>query len=628
MNDVIFEEPQIDVVEEKKKLEPITPNPSVKGGYFVIGNTPPSELFISEEFEEDERMIGDMVRDFCIKEVQEPFFNNGGKELIVTNPEDKAKVLAMLKRAGELGLCSVTIPEEYGGMGLNNKTNTLISYQLSNGFSFATTLGAQTSIGCLPLVYYGNEAQKQKYLPKIGTAEYVASYALTEPNAGSDANSGKTKAVLNEAGTHYILNGQKIWITNGGFADVYIVFAKIDDDAKLSAFIVERNFEGFSVGAEERKLGIKGSSTVQIFFDNCKVPVENLLGERQGGFKMALNILNGGRLKAGSGGTGGAENSLNRAISYTKERKQFGKSISDFGAIQYKIGNIAMQVFAVEAACFRVADLIDRKEAELLSNGASYNKAKIDAIREFAIEAAIIKVKGSELACFGVDEAIQMYGGMGYSAETGLGMGFRDSRITKIYEGTNDINAMLAVGELTKRAIMTKEIDLAGAGKKIPRFIASQMNPFRSKSIESEQDRIVQGLRNTFLFVSGMAGRKLKKKMVDEQEIILNLSTILQETFICDSALLKVKKLATKTGYPDSNRDEKLTIQKQMVQLYLYEAQEKSRKAALEAIASFATGKEKRRYNKMVNRMLTPFDINPKELRRNIAQYCIKNGKY
>ena len=625
MNDVIFDEPQVNAVQEKKNdLKPITPNPTVKGGYFVIGNTPPSEIFISEEFEEDERMMGDMVRDFCIKEVQEPFFSNGGKELIVTNPEDKAEVLAMLKRAGALGLCSVTIPEEYGGMGLNNKTNTLISYNLSHGFSFATTLGAQTSIGCLPLVYYGNEAQKQKYLPKIGTAEYVASYALTEPNAGSDANSGKTKAVLTEDGKNYLLNGQKIWITNGGFADIYIVFAKIDDDAKLSAFIVERDFVGFSVGAEEKKLGIKGSSTVQIFFDNCVVPVENLLGERQGGFKMALNILNGGRLKAGSGGTGGAEHSLNRAIKFTKERKQFGKAISDFGAIQYKIGNIAMQIFAVEAACFRLANLIDCKEAELLSNGASYNKAKIDAIREFAIEAAIIKIKGSELACFGVDEAIQMHGGMGYSAETGLGMGYRDSRITKIYEGTNDINAMLAVGELTKRAMMTKEIDLIGAGKKIPRFVAAQMNPFRSTSIESEQDRIVQGLRNTFLFVSGMAGRKLKKKLADEQEIILNLSTILQEAFICDSALLKVKKLATKTGYDAK----KLNIQEQMVQLYLYEAQEKSRKAALEAVASFTTGSEKRRYSRMVNRMLTPFDVNPKELRRNIAQYCIENGKY
>ncbi|MGB0862933.1 MAG: acyl-CoA dehydrogenase family protein [Saprospiraceae bacterium] len=620
MEELIFEKESIN---KEIKPTPIQPNPRVKGGYFVIGQTPPDELFISEEFEEDEQMVGELIRDFCIKEIQEPFFKNG-KELIVTNEKDKAEVLSILKKAGKLGLCGVSIPEEYGGMGLDFKTNTLISYNLAHGFSFATTLGAQTSIGCLPLVYYGNEAQKSKYLPKIATAEYVAAYALTEPNAGSDANAGKTKATLSEDGKNYILNGQKIWITNGGFADIYTVFAKIDNDKKLSAFIVERNFEGFSVGAEEKKLGIKGSSTVQIFFDNCKVPVENLLGKREGGFKMALNILNGGRIKAGSGGVGGAVNALDLSIKYTSERKQFNKSISEFGAIQYKIGNIATQIFAVESTCFRTANLIDQKEAELKSTGMVDNEAKVKAIREFAIEAAIVKVKGSELACFGVDEAIQMHGGMGYSAETGLGMGYRDARITKIYEGTNDINSMLAVGELTKRGVVTKELDLMGAGRKIPGFVASQMNPFRNQSIASEQNRVVQGLKNTFLFVSGMAGRMLKKKLIDEQEIILNLSTILQEAYVCDSVLLKIKKLQRKDGYDDK----KLAVQQKMVQLYLYEAQETARKAALEAVASFAEGRKKRTYTKMVNRMLKPLDINPKALRRIIAQYCIEQGKY
>jgi alkylation response protein AidB-like acyl-CoA dehydrogenase len=622
MDDVLFEEPQVQG-EVKKEHKKITPNPRVKGGYFVIGQTPPSELFIEEEFEEDQRMIGEMVKEFCIKEIQEPFFQRG-RELLITNPDDKAEMLAILKRAGELGLCGVSIPEEYDGMGLDFKTNTLISYNLAHGFSFATTLGAQTSIGCLPIVYYGNEAQKRKYLPKIATAEYVAAYALTEPNAGSDANSGKTKATLSEDGKHYIINGQKIWISNGGFADIYIVFAKIDDDKKLSAFIVERNYEGFSVGAEEKKFGIKGSSTVQIFFDNCKVPIENLLGERQGGFKMALNILNGGRIKAGSGGIGGATNALNQSIKYTKERKQFGKSIAEFGAIQYKIGDITMRIFANSAAIYRCADLIDRKEAELLSAGIDENKAKVDAIREFAIEASIVKVKGSELACYAVDEAIQMHGGMGYSAETGLGMGYRDARITKIYEGTNEINAMLAVGELTKRGIVTKELDLKGAGAKVPNFIVSQYNPFRSKSVVSEQKRILKGLKNTFLFVSGMAGKQLKKQMLDEQEIIMNLSTILQEAYVSESVYLKVKKLESQTN---ANKD-KLAIQQQMLQLYLYEAVEKARKAALEAVASFATGSKKKNYNRVVNVMLRPFNINPKELRRNIAQAVIKKGKY
>ncbi|MDG2450817.1 MAG: acyl-CoA dehydrogenase family protein [Saprospiraceae bacterium] len=598
-------------------------NPTIKGGYFIIGDTPPEELFIAEEFDEEAIMMGDTVREFCVKEIQEPFFKSG-KELVVTNEADKAEVLAILKRAGDLGLCGVSISEENGGMDLDFKTNTLISSKLSYGFSFATTLGAQTSIGCLPIVYYGNEEQKQKYLPKIASAEYVAAYALTEPNAGSDANSGKTNARLSEDGKYYLINGQKIWITNGGFADVYIVFAKIDTDEKLSAFIVERTFEGFSVGAEEKKFGIKGSSTVQIFFDNCKVPVENLLGERQGGFKMALTILNGGRIKAGAGAIGGAINGLDRAVQYAKERKQFKVPISSFGAIQYKIGDIAIRIFANQAACFRTADLIDKKYNSLRSSGLSDGSAKIKAISEFAIEASIVKVKGSELVCYALDEAMQIHGGMGYSSETGLGMGYRDARITKIYEGTNDINALLAVAELSKRGMLTKELDLVGAGKKIPTFLLSQINPFRSKSNDKEQDRIVKGLKYSFLYISGMAGKKLKKKLIDEQEIILNLSTILQEAYVGETALLKVQKLR---GLPDSDKN-KLAIPKQMVQLYLYEALEKSKKAALEAIASFSTGSEKWRHIKIINRMLKPYDINPKTLRRNIAQALIESGEY
>jgi len=607
----------------KQQPKFLPPNPRVKGGYFVIGETPTEELFISEQFDEEANMVADLVKSFCIKEIQTPFFKNG-RELVVTNPADKAEVLAILKRAGDLGLCGVCIPERYEGMGLDFKTNTLISINLSNGFSFATTLGAQTSIGCLPLVYYGNEAQKQKYLPKIASAEYVAAYALTEPSAGSDANAGKTKAILSKDKQHYVLNGQKIWITNGGIADVYTVFAKIEDDKKLSAFIVERNYEGFSIGAEEKKFGIKGSSTVPIFFDNCKVPVENLLGERQGGFKMALTILNGGRIKAGTGAVGGTIDALNRAVKYTIERKQFGQSIAQFGAIQYKIGNIAMRIFANEAACFRTADLIDRKEAELKAAGLADGLAKTKAISEFAIEAAIVKVKGSELVCFGIDEAMQMHGGMGYATETALGMGYRDARITKIYEGTNDINAMLAVGELSKRGMLTKELDLVGAGKKIPSFILSQLNPFRSKSDLSEQKRIVKGLKNTFLYVSGMAGKKLKKKLIDEQEIILNFSIILQEAFVAESALLKVRKLATLKKQDAAT----FSIQEKMLQLYLYEALEKSRKSALEAVASFATGSEKRRHNKIVSLMLKPYNINPKEVRRAIAQAVIAKGAY
>ncbi|MBX2878273.1 MAG: acyl-CoA dehydrogenase family protein [Saprospiraceae bacterium] len=609
-----------------KATEPNTETrdePFVQGGYFVTESAPANELFIAEEFDEEAQLMAETVKEFCIKEIQTPFFQSG-RELQVTNPEDKAEVLAILKRAGDLGLCSVSIPEAYEGMGLNFKTNTLISMALSHGLSFATTLGAQTSIGCLPIVYYGNEQQKQKYLPKIASAEYVAAYALTEPQAGSDANAGRTSARLSEDQQHYLLNGQKIWITNGGFADVYIVFAKIDSDKNLSAFIVERNFEGFSVGAEEKKFGIKGSSTVQLFFDNCKVPVENLLGAREEGFKMALTILNGGRIKAGAGGIGGAKFAINKSVGYAKERQQFGKAIGSFGAIQAKLADMAMQVFAAEAACFRTADLIDRKEVSLLAQGASQNEAKIKSISEFAIEASIVKVRGSELVCYALDEAMQIFGGMGYAVETGLGIGYRDARITKIYEGTNEINAMLSVGELSKRALQTKELDLLTAGKRIPAFLLSRLNPFRAKDEVSEQDRLVQGLKYTFLYLSSAAGKKLRKQMIDEQEIIMHLSTILQESYLADSALLKLRKLQLRGGSDQA----KLQLRQDMVQLFLYQASNKARQAAFDVLASFAEGAELRRHRRIIKLLLQPYSVNPRTLGRNIAQALINNDGY
>lgn len=595
----------------------------VQGGYFVIGTPPAAELFITEEFDEEARLMAETVKAFCTKEIQTPFFQTG-RELQVTIPADKAEVLAILKRAGELGLCGVSIPEAYEGMGLDFKTNTLISMALAHGLSFATTLGAQTSIGCLPIVYYGNEQQKQKYLPKIATAEYVAAYALTEPQAGSDANAGRTTARLSENGQHYLLNGQKIWITNGGFADVFIVFAKIDTDKNLSAFIVEKTFEGFSVGEEEKKFGIKGSSTVQLFFDNCQVPVDNLLGEREAGFKMALTILNGGRIKAGAGGIGGTKFAISKSVAYAKERQQFGKPIASFGAIQAKLANMAMQVFAVEAACFRTADLIDRKEQTLLAQGASQNEAKIKSISEFAIEASIVKVRGSDLVCYALDEAIQIFGGMGYAVETGLGIGYRDARITKIYEGTNEINAMLSVGELSKRALQTKELDLYTAGKRIPSFLLTRLNPFRPRNAAAEQDRVVQGLKYTFLYLSAAAGKQLRKQMIDEQEIILYLSSILQEAYLADSAVLKLKKLTQQAEINPSD----LALRKDMVQLFLYQATNKARQAAFDALASFAEGATLRKHRRVIKLLLQPYTVNPRTLGRKIAEGLIERDGY
>lgn len=606
--------------ETQKKASENTFSFSIKkGGEFLVSETNPNDIFTSEEFGEEALMMSETARDFCTKEIWEPFLKNG-KELEVTNRADRDKIVAILRRAGELGLASVSIPEEYEGMGLDFKTNTLISKALSSGFSFATVIGAHTSIGCLPIVYYGTEAQKQQYLPKLASTELIGSYALTEPGAGSDANAGKTSATLSDDGKYYLLNGQKMWITNGGIADLSIVFAKIDDDKNLSAFIVEKDFEGYTIGEEEKKFSIKGSSTTQLFFDNCKVPVENLLGERQGGFKLALTILNGGRIKAGAAGLGGAEFALELATKYAKERKQFGKSISDFGVIKAKLANMAVQIFAAEAALFRTVDMVDKKETALKAQGLTKSEAIIQATTEFAPEASIVKVKGSDIACYAIDEAMQIYGGMGLSVETGLGMGYRDARITRIFEGTNEINSMLAVGELSKRALKKKDPDLFAAGKKIPAFLLSRINPFRSKTESAEQRRILAGLKNTFIYLLGVTGQKFKKEMIDEQEIIMHLSNILQETYLAESAFLKYKKMENNPNFDK----EKLAYFKNLATLSLYEALEKSKQFASEAIDSFATGSKRKRHNRIVGIMLKSYRVNPKKLRRDIADYLIK----
>ncbi|MFK7908198.1 MAG: acyl-CoA dehydrogenase family protein, partial [Chitinophagales bacterium] len=544
--------------------------------------------------------------------------------LEISKEEDRPEILEVFQKAGELGLCGISIPEEYGGMGLDFTSNTIFSEKISGAYSFATTIGAQTSIGSLPIVYYGNEAQKNKYLPKIASGEWIAAYALTEPEAGSDANSGRSKAVLSSDGLHYRLNGQKVWITNGGIAQVFIVFAKIDQDDKLSAFIVERDFEGLTIGPEEKKMGIKGSSTVQLYFDNCKIPVENLLGKREGGFKMALNILNSGRMKAGSGGVGGCKFLLDKAVEYGVSRKQFGKSITEFGAIQYKIGDIAMKVFAADAAIYRTARNIDHKAQAFEAGGMPTSEAKIQAVREFAIECSIIKVKGSDLACYAADEVLQIHGGMGYAVETGVEMGYRDARITKIYEGTNEVNRLLTIAELSKRSLQTKEIDLMIAGKKIPKYLLKQMIPMKSKSGFAVEERIVKGMKNAFLLILGSAGKKLRKKMIDEQEIILNLSDMLAEAYLCESALLKIKKLQQKS---DADKT-KLPIQTQMMQLYLYEALADVQKVSKEAVASFTEGMEKSNLNRMLRLLLPDYDVNPKQLRRNIAGFVVERGGY
>lgn len=592
---------------------------TLKGGSFLIEQGNPKDIFIREEFTEEQVMIGEMVKDFCIQEIQNPIKERGRE---FEADKDRDIIVGQLEKAAELGLCGVAISEEHGGMALDFNTGLIFSESIALGLSFATTIGAHTSIGSLPIVYYGTKEQQDKYLPGVASAQLKASYCLTEPTAGSDANSGKTQAVLNSEGTHYILNGQKMWITNGGFADLFVVFAKIDDDKNLSAFIVEKAFGGITIGAEEKKLGIKGSSTVQVFFEDCPVPVENLLGKRQEGFAIALNILNTGRIKLAAGTNGGAKFALDQALTYAMERKQFEKSIVEFGAMQHKLGEMASRIFCVDAGVYRVGRDIDLKREELKAAGKSVQEGKLESLREYAIECAILKVKGSENAAYVIDEALQIYGGMGYSAEAGIEMGYRDARITRIYEGTNEINRMLSVAELTKRALKTKEIDLIGAGKKVQSRVISSIFS-GTKTGAEEEARIVQAMKDVFLFLSGTAGKKMGKAMVDEQEIVMNLADILADAFVCDSALLKIRKLESMGG-----DKAKLDIQRKCMQVYLYEALGRVRKSAHDAVASYATGGEKKRANYLIKKLLKSYDINPKTLRREIVEYMVKENKY
>jgi alkylation response protein AidB-like acyl-CoA dehydrogenase len=593
---------------------------NLTGGAFLLKDTAVADVFIPEEFTEEQLMILQTVKDFMLKEVH----GLGIARVASLDAEkDKDLVMEIFGKASALGLCGVSIDEQYGGMGLDFNTGLLFTEGLAGGFSFATTIGCQTSIGSLPIAWYGTEEQKKKYLPGIASGEKGCSYCLTEPSAGSDANSGKSKAVLNEEGTHYILNGQKMWITNGGFAEVFTVFAKIENDEKLSAFIVEKAFGGIETGKEEKKMGIKASSTVPVYFTNCKIPKENLLGERGKGFNMALNILNSGRIKIAAGGVGGMKFGLDKTVEYCKTRYQFEKPIGDFGAMKQKLGAIAANLFAIESGVYRTGANVDKKHAELLAGGSSANDAKINAMREYAIECAILKVQGSEAMCNTGDEAIQIFGGMGYSQETGVEMAYRDARITKIYEGTNEINRMLSLGEFYKRAFVTKELKLADAKKSVPAAIAQNYNPFNGGYLSMEFE-FVNNLKSIFLIITGAAGNKLREKLVDEQEIVMNLADILAMAFITESAFLRVKKLSEKPGINKAELD----IKTKMAQLYLYDALDLVRKAANNAIDSYATGAEKLVLKRLMRRMLKAYDINPKDIRRNIADYLISKDGY
>jgi alkylation response protein AidB-like acyl-CoA dehydrogenase len=505
----------------------------------------------------------------------------------IDTQKDPKLMPSLMDKAGELGLLGTSVPQELGGFGMDFNTSMLVAEVIGGGHSFAVALSAHTGIGTLPILYYGNEAQKNKYIPKLASGEWKAAYCLTEPDSGSDANSGKTKAVLSTDGKHYVITGQKMWITNGGFADIFVVFAKIENDKNLTAFIVEKSFGGITMNEEEKKMGIKGSSTRQIFFNDCKVPVENLLSERENGFKIAVNILNVGRIKLGVAAVGGSKMALSTAIKYSTERKQFGVAISSFGAIKHKIAEASVKIFASESAHYRASQNIDDAYNAFVSEGMDSAKARLKSLEEFAIECAILKVHGSEVLDFTVDEGVQIYGGMGFSAEGPMDRAYRDARINRIFEGTNEINRLLTIDMLLKRA-MKGSIDLmnpAMAVQKelmaIPNFGASE-----EEGLFVKEKKALANLKKAGLMVAGAAVQKLMAKISEEQEILMNLADMLIEGYVAESALLRVEKLIGLRG------EKACEMEKEMAIIYLHHAIEVAASAGRSAITSFAEGDE------------------------------------
>ena len=595
-------------------METVDKKRAIKGGEFVIKETRYEDVFIPEEFDEEQLMIKKTCQDFLQTEVT--------PNLERIDNQEEGLMQTLLDKAGELGLLGVSIPEEYGGFGKNFNTSMLVTDAVGAGHSFAVALSAHTGIGTLPILYYGNTEQKQKYIPKLATGAYKAAYCLTEPNAGSDANSGRTTAKLNDEGTHYLINGQKMWITNGGFADIFIVFAKIDDDKNLSAFIVERAFGGITMNPEEHKLGIKGSSTRQVFFNDCPVPKENLLSERENGFKIAVNILNIGRIKLGAAAIGSSRKVISQAINYANERVQFKLPIAKFGAIRYKLAEMATRNFAVESAAYRAGQNIDDAYEALVSDGMEPAKAKLKSTEQFAIECAILKVWGSEMLDYIVDEGVQIYGGMGYSADAPMERSYRDSRINRIFEGTNEVNRLLIVDMLLKRALKG-ELDLMGPAQEVVGELMAIPDFSEPEDVLlAYEKRVIANLKKAGLLVAGAAVQKLMMTLQKEQEILMNIADIIGTVYLAESTLLRVEKLI------HFKNEQEVAGQIDMARIFLYNAVDKVYLAGKEALNSFAEGDELKMMLAGLRRFtkLEPFNV--KEARQRVAKLLIDANGY
>lgn len=586
---------------------------SLKGGEWLIKESNAFETYTPEDFNEEQLMVKDMCLQFLGTEV-----------LPIVDRIDKMEpglMPSLMEKAGEQGLLGSSIPEDLGGLGKDFITSTLVNEGLGGGFSFSVAIAAHTGIGTLPILYFGTEEQKKKYIPKLASGEWKGAYGLTEPNSGSDALGAKTTAKLSDDGKYYILNGQKCWITNGGFADVYTVFAKIDGD-KFSAFIVERGMEGFTQGPEEHKMGIKGSSTVQLYFQDCKVPAENLLGEIGKGHIIAFNILNIGRLKLCAAAIGGSKTSLSTTIEYANTREQFKTAIANFGAIKYKLAEMAIRIFASESALYRTSKWIDDKEVLLAAEGKPFNEALLGAAEEYAVECAILKVHGSEVLDYTVDEGVQVHGGNGFSDEYIISRAYRDSRINRIYEGTNEINRLLTVDMILKRAMKGK-LDLMGPAMAVSKELMS-IPEFgnEDEGAFAKEKKAIMNMKKSILMVAGAAVQKLMMKIQDEQEILMNIADMAIETFIAESTLLRVIKLSDKQGEAAAQ------LQIDMMRCYLNDANDKVNKAGKEAINAFASGDEQRMMLLGLKRFTKIEPFNSKDARRRVADKLIAENKY
>lgn len=587
---------------------------AIKGGEFIIRETDCNDIFTPEDYNEEQRMIAQMCLDFIRQEVE--------PNLDRIDAMEEGLMQSILEKAGELGMLGMSVPEEYGGMGVDFPTSMLGTEYTGRGHSFSVAYGAHTGIGTLPILYYGTEEQKQKYIPKLASGEWKAAYCLTEPSSGSDANSGRTSAKLSDDGSHYVLNGQKMWITNGGFANVLTVFAKIGDDENLTGFIVEADAEGISLNPEEKKMGIKGSSTRQVFFNNVKVPAENLLGDREKGFKIALNILNIGRIKLAAGVMGGAKEVINHSLKYANEREQFGRPISKYGAIRHKLAEQAIRTFACESAVYRVAYDIDNKINSLVAEGMDKQDATLKGIEEFAAECAMLKVVGSEVLDYCVDEGVQIFGGMGFSAESPVERAYRDARINRIFEGTNEINRLLTVDMILKRA-MKGELDLMGPAMAVANELMS-IPDFEDPSDELfvEEKKVLKNFKKAIMMIAGTAAQKLMMELAKQQEILMNCADMLNDIYVAESTLLRVEKMAKARG------EEASAIYIAMTKTFIFDAADRINKSGKDALMAFVDGDELRMMMMGLKRFTKVQPFNTKDARQMVATKLIEKGEY